>query len=114
MFLRVKKVTCFKNKKENSSCKANGMVTLEDILDISYLLMENKDKKLWVSWPKETYQKDGQNVHVLKVIFHDENYKQYIEQEIMREYEKYVNIWAKMEAEKDTKPQEELNEEVEL
>jgi hypothetical protein len=85
--MKVTKVTCFPISAASGKAKANGTVTLEDAIELKYVLMQGP-KDLFVSWAggKSYTKKDGAKGWDSPIYVKDEATNKTITEQIMSKY----------------------------
>lgn len=85
--MKVTKVTCFPISAASGKAKANGTVTLEDAIELKYVLMQGP-KDLFVSWAggKSYTKKDGGKGWDSPIYVKDESTNKTITEQIMSKY----------------------------
>ena len=91
--MNVTKVTCFPVNSAAGKAKANGTVTLEDSIELKYVLMQGP-KDLFVSWAggKQYTKKDGSKGWDSPIYIKDESTSRKITDQIL---DKFKSVGSK-------------------
>lgn len=90
--MNVTKVTCFPVNSAAGKAKANGTVTLEDVIELKYVLMQGP-KDLFVSWAggKQYTKKDGSKGWDSPIYIKDESTSKKITEQILTKFKSVGN-----------------------
>lgn len=85
--MKATKITCFPVNVASGKVKANGVVTLEDAIELKYALMQGP-KDIFISWNggKSYKKKDGSNGWDSPIYIKDEALNKTISEAVMTKY----------------------------